>query len=88
MTFLRTRQEHWKPTLEAVQRFGHRATECVIHLSESEAEAFVAGHDRELDWDGDWGYLIVTHDVASVSTSTANCARRYQRGAGGTSSAP
>jgi len=64
MTFLRTRQEHWKPTLEAVQRFGDRATKCVIHLSDGEAEAFVAGHDQELDWDGDWGYLIVTHDLA------------------------
>ncbi|MBX0285971.1 DUF7122 family protein [Haloarcula salinisoli] len=64
MTFLRTRQEHWKPTLEAVQRFGEHASECVIHLSEGEAEAFVAGYDQELDWDGDWGYLVVTHDLA------------------------
>ena len=64
MTFLRTRQEHWKPTLEAVQRFGEHASDCVIHLSEGEAEAFVAGHDQELDWDGDWGYLVVTHDLA------------------------
>jgi len=64
MTFLRTRQEHWKPTLEAVQRFGDHATERVIHLSGDEAETFVAGHDQELDWDGDWGYLVVTHDLA------------------------
>jgi len=64
MTFLRTRQEHWKPTLEAVQRFGEHATECVIHLSEAEAEAFVAGHDQGLEWDGYWGYLVVTHDLA------------------------
>ncbi|MFC7020160.1 MULTISPECIES: DUF7122 family protein [Haloarcula] len=64
MTFLRTRQEHWKPTLEAVQRFGHHATTNVVHLEENEAEAFVAGHDQELDWDGDWGYLVVTHDLA------------------------
>ncbi|PSP65018.1 hypothetical protein BRC76_00665 [Halobacteriales archaeon QH_8_67_36] len=64
MTFLRTRQEHWKPTLEAVQRFGGHATERVIHLSGDEAETFVAGHDQELDWDGDWGYLVVTHDLA------------------------
>jgi NOL1/NOP2/fmu family ribosome biogenesis protein len=64
MTFLRTRQEHWKPTLEAAQRFGERAEKNVIHLSEAEAETFVAGHDQELDWDGDWGYLVVTHDLA------------------------
>jgi NOL1/NOP2/fmu family ribosome biogenesis protein len=24
----------------------------------------MAGEDQELDWDGDWGYLIVTHDLA------------------------
>ncbi|AUG47149.1 hypothetical protein BVU17_06270 [Haloarcula taiwanensis] len=64
MTFLRTRQEHWKPTLEAVQRFGDRASKNVIHLDEDAARAFVAGEDRELDWDGDWGYLVVTHDLA------------------------
>jgi NOL1/NOP2/fmu family ribosome biogenesis protein len=62
MSMLRTRGEHWKPTTDAVQRFGHHATENVIHLSRPEAEAFVAGHDQELEWDGDWGYLIVTHD--------------------------
>ena len=64
MTCLRTRQEHWKPTLEAVQRFGEHATECVVHLDDGEARAFVAGRDQELDWDGDWGYLVVTHDLA------------------------
>ena len=64
MTFLRTRQEHWKPTLEAVQRFGDRATRNVIHLDDAAARAFVAGRDQELDWDGDWGYLVVTHDIA------------------------
>ena len=66
MTFLRTRQEHWKPTLEAVQRFGDSATENVIHLERSQAATFVAGDDQELDWDGDWGYLIVTHDLAGA----------------------
>ncbi len=65
MTFLRTRQEHWKPTLEAVQRFGEHASQNVIHLDEDTARAFVAGEDQELDWDGDWGYLVVTHDLAS-----------------------
>lgn len=64
MTVLRTRQEHWKPTLEAVQRFGHHATTNTIHLSREEATRFMAGDDQELDWDGDWGYLIVTHDLA------------------------
>jgi len=64
MTFLRTRQEHWKPTLEAVQRFGDHAETCVIHLSREQARTFLAGDDQEIGWDGDWGYLIVTHDLA------------------------
>jgi NOL1/NOP2/fmu family ribosome biogenesis protein len=64
MTFLRTRQEHWKPTLEAVQRFGHHATTNVVHLDREQAAAFVAGEDQELDWAGDWGYLVVTQNIA------------------------
>lgn len=64
MHVLRTRQEHWKPTLEAAQRFGHHATRNVIHLGEAAARTFLAGEDQVLDWDGDWGYLLVTHDVA------------------------
>jgi NOL1/NOP2/fmu family ribosome biogenesis protein len=64
MTFLRTRQEHWKPTLSAVQRFGEHASENVTHLDDDQAATFMTGEDQELDWDGDWGYLVVTHDVA------------------------
>jgi NOL1/NOP2/fmu family ribosome biogenesis protein len=36
----------------------------VIHLTREQAEAFVAGEDREIEWDGDWGYLIAAHDLA------------------------
>jgi len=64
MAILRTRQEHWKPTLEAAQRFGEHANRNCIHLSQPKAAAFLAGEDQELAWDGDWGYLIVTHDLA------------------------
>jgi len=64
MAFLRTRREHWKPTLEAVQRFGAQAMRNVMDLSRPEAAAFLAGEDQELDWDGDWGYLVVTHELA------------------------
>jgi NOL1/NOP2/fmu family ribosome biogenesis protein len=64
MTFLRTRQEHWKPTTNAVQRFGGAATRNVIELDEADARRFLAGEDLEPDWDGDWGYLIVAHDIA------------------------
>lgn len=64
MTFLRTRQEHWKPTTDAAQRFGTHATQNVIELDGDEARRFVAGEDQERDWDGDWGYLIVAHNLA------------------------
>lgn len=66
MTFLRTRQEHWKPTTDAVQRFGRQATNCVIDLSPEEARRFLAGEDQEIDWDGDWGYLIAAHEIAGT----------------------
>ncbi len=65
MTVLRTRQEHWKPTHSAVQRFGHHANKNVIKLSADEAAHFAQGNDQELPaWDGDWGYLIATHELA------------------------
>ncbi|PAU84580.1 hypothetical protein CK500_03440 [Halorubrum salipaludis] len=68
MTFLRTRQEHWKPTSRAVTRFGHHATENVIELDPEQAVTFMAGDDQDLpEWDGDWGYLIATHEVAGES---------------------
>ncbi|MFQ3476102.1 hypothetical protein HKK80_07560 [Halonotius sp. F2-221B] len=63
MTVLRTRQEHWKPTQSAIQRFGGHATKNVIELDGEAAAAFVRGEDQELDWDGDWGYLIAAHEV-------------------------
>ena len=64
MTFLRTRQEHWKPTTDAVQRFGRHATRSVVSLTREQAAAFVRGEDQEVQWDGDWGYLIAAHDLA------------------------
>jgi NOL1/NOP2/fmu family ribosome biogenesis protein len=67
MSFLRTRREHWKPTTEAAQRFGRAATQNVIHLSRAQATQFLAGDDLDPEWDGDWGYLIVTHDIGGRS---------------------
>ncbi|WP_373189833.1 hypothetical protein [Halolamina sp.] len=65
ITFLRTRQEHWKPTTSGVQRFAADATKNVIELSPGEASAFAAGHDQEIDrWEGDWGYLAAAHELA------------------------
>jgi len=66
ISILRTRREHWKPTTDAVQRFGRDATENVCSLPRSRAAAFLAGEDQELDWDGDWGYLIVGHELAGA----------------------
>ncbi|WP_255167916.1 DUF7122 family protein [Natrononativus amylolyticus] len=63
MTCLRTRQEHWKPTTDAVQRFGRHADSCVVELDRERAARFAAGEDQELEWDGDWGYLIVACEV-------------------------
>lgn len=65
LTFLRTRQEHWKPTTSAVQRFGREATKNVIELDPEEAKAFAAGEDQEIErWEGDWGYLVGAHELA------------------------
>jgi NOL1/NOP2/fmu family ribosome biogenesis protein len=66
MTFLRTRQEHWKPTTDAAQRFGDRATRNVVDLAPDEAARFVAGETQAVDWDGDWGYLIAAHELAGA----------------------
>ncbi|WP_049970611.1 DUF7122 family protein [Haladaptatus cibarius] len=63
MTFLRTRQRHWKPTTNAAQRFGGFANKNVIELDDEQASRFVRGDDQELDWGGDWGYLIVSHEI-------------------------
>ncbi|MFB6268047.1 MAG: hypothetical protein ABEI31_10340 [Halodesulfurarchaeum sp.] len=64
MPVLRTRQEHWKPTTDAAQRFGSKATKNVIRLQDDEARSFLAGEDQVIEWDGDWGYLIAAHDIA------------------------
>ncbi len=64
MTCLRTRQEHWKPTTDFAQRFGTEASRCVIDLEHEGARRFAAGEDQDLEWDGDWGYLIAAHELA------------------------
>ncbi|MFB6251276.1 MAG: hypothetical protein ABEI27_06265 [Halobellus sp.] len=67
LRILRTRQEHWKPSTDAVQRFGGVATENVVHLDRSEAELFARGENQDLPrWDGDWGYVIAAHEIADA----------------------
>ncbi|AAG19030.1 MULTISPECIES: hypothetical protein [Halobacterium] len=64
LTVLRTRQEHWKPTTIAAQRFGREATRNVLRLDErDQAAAFLAGEEQEIAWDGDWGYVIAAHEL-------------------------
>jgi NOL1/NOP2/fmu family ribosome biogenesis protein len=63
MRVMHTRQEHWKPTTNAAQRFGARASSGRIDLSDTQARRFVAGEDQEIPWDGDWGYVIATREV-------------------------
>ncbi|WP_433624408.1 DUF7122 family protein [Halomicrococcus sp. NG-SE-24] len=67
MTFLRTRQEHWKPTTNAVQRFGRDATRNVVELDRDAARRFASGEDQELEWDGDWGYVVAAHELAGAT---------------------
>lgn len=64
LRLLRTGGRHWKPTTNAVQRFGGRATRNVVTLDRSAARRFVRGEDQAVDWDGDWGYLIVATEIA------------------------
>ena len=65
MRVLHARQEHWKPTTNAVQRFGRAATRNVIELDPAEAAKFVRGEDQSIDrWTGEWGYLIVARRIA------------------------
>jgi NOL1/NOP2/fmu family ribosome biogenesis protein len=68
LTFLRTRQEHWKPTTTAAFRFGEAATRNRIELDADAAARFVRGEDQEVAWDGDWGYLIATQDLGGDQT--------------------
>jgi NOL1/NOP2/fmu family ribosome biogenesis protein len=64
MRIMHTRQDHWKPTTNAAQRFGGRASRNRIDLTREQARRFVAGGDQEIAWDGDWGYVIATRAVA------------------------
>lgn len=64
LRLVRTGGRHWKPTTDGVQRFGRAATRNVVALDRSAARRFVRGDDQVVEWDGDWGYLIVTTSVA------------------------
>lgn len=63
LPIVRVRQPHWKPTTVGAQRFGEQATKNVLSLGESEANRFLRGDDLTIDWDGEWGYLFVAHEL-------------------------
>jgi len=67
MHVLRTGGEHWKPTTNAVQRFGAGASRNVLVLDPAPAATFLRGEDQTLEWDGDWGYLIVARALAGTT---------------------
>lgn len=49
----------WKPTTSALQIFGRHAKKNVVHLSEAEARAFMAGSSLCLEADCQLGYVVV-----------------------------
>lgn len=65
MRILHTRQEHWKPTTNGVQRFGKVATRNVLEVDRPQATRFVRGEEQPLSWEGEWGYLIVATEIAN-----------------------
>lgn len=64
LRFLRTRQRYWKPTTNAVLRFGRAATRNVVELNRECARRFVRGESQAVAWDGDRGYLITATRLA------------------------
>lgn len=63
MRCLRVRQQFWKPTTNAIQRFGGTATKNRIALSSRNAANFVRGASVMGEWDVDDGYVIVMKAV-------------------------
>ncbi len=63
MRCLRVRQQFWKPTTNAVQRFGGTATKNRLVLSSKDAAAFVRGESVVGEWDVDDGYVIVMRSL-------------------------
>jgi NOL1/NOP2/fmu family ribosome biogenesis protein len=49
----------WKPTTSALQIFGGHAKKNVVHLSEEEARAFMAGSTLLMEADCQPGYVVV-----------------------------
>jgi NOL1/NOP2/fmu family ribosome biogenesis protein len=61
---MRTRSHYWKPSTDAVQRFGAAATRNVLSLDRCGAQRFLAGADQNVPHEGDSGYVVVAHELA------------------------
>lgn len=62
LLFMRTKRKYWKPTTEAIQKFGKYATKNIIELEFERASEFISGKNQTLkNSDIDQGYVIVTH---------------------------
>lgn len=59
MRMMSLKDRPWKPTTSALQIFGRHAKKNVVHLSEEEARAFMAGSSLNLETDCQPGYVVV-----------------------------
>jgi NOL1/NOP2/fmu family ribosome biogenesis protein len=63
LPIMRTRSHYWKPSTDAVQRFGGVATRNVLTLGRDGAKQFLAGADRDVPHEGQQGYVVVAHEI-------------------------
>jgi NOL1/NOP2/fmu family ribosome biogenesis protein len=59
MRMISLKDSPWKPTTSALQIFGRYAKKNVIHLSEEDARAFMAGSTLLMEADCQPGYVVV-----------------------------
>ena len=64
LRFTTTNQRSWKPTTNAVQKFGHHAHKNVLSLPLHQVLQFVQGVPLHMDWDGTSGYVIVRGNLS------------------------
>ena len=64
LRFTTTNQKSWKPTTNAVQKFGHHAHKNVLSLPLNQVLQFVQGVPLHMDWDGTSGYVIVRGNLS------------------------
>lgn len=63
---LRTGGAEWKPTTNAIQRFGGHATKRIVTLDRPQTRRFVAGDDVSIDASELRGYVVVVTQVGGA----------------------